>query len=308
MKEEKFDDTAFDKLPDIETYRTNLLKLKSLDLSTYSLEEIHDTVHRHTVFIPNYICPIPSKEFCDYKLYRARFKVDPEKENVYISSTFSYPNNIFCSQNGRANLKRRNVFYCSDSPVAAILESKPLRGDNGCVSIWKPAIDRDVACSVFLSEGLREANKWHQEAKELHSYLKSITPKFKKEKTEHLNLLNEFISSLYIEEKPPYSISSWLANSLLYSQRGIDMLLYPSSITNSFFTNIAIHPNFADTYLRLERVFQFSILNITEKKIEYGIGLVGHPGNMNIDWRQPTELEMKEIVASLNIGIDQNRS
>lgn len=284
------------------------MKLKSLDLSSYTQEEIHKIVHKHTIFIPNYLCPIPNNEFNDYRLYRARFKVDPEKENVYLQSTFSYPNNFFCSENGRANIRRRNVFYCADSPIASILESKPAIGDTGCLSIWKPNIDRKVMCALFLKEGLREANSWHKEANELHDYLKTITPKFKKEKAEHLNHLNQFICQLFVEEKFPYPISSWLSNSLLYSHRGIDMILYPSSLTDSYFSNMAIHPNFADKYLQIERVFQFSINNITDKKLDYGIGLIGIPGSMNIEWREPTEKELIEIVNALNIGIDQNRS
>jgi hypothetical protein len=307
-EENQLDDQAFDKIPDIETFKANLLKLQSLDLSSYSQEEIHKIVHLHTVFIPNYICPIPAEEFSGYKLFRARFKVDPEKENVYLHSTFSYPNNTFCNQNGRANIKRRNVFYCADSAIAAILESKPVTGDTGCLSIWRPTIDREVMCAIFLKEDLREANTWHKDARELHEYLKTITPKFKKEKAEHLNLLNQFICNLFIDEKAPYPISSWLSNNLLYSHRGVDMVLYPSSITNSYFSNIAIHPNFADKYLQLERVFQFSINNIGGQKLDYGIGLIGIPGTMNIEWREPTELEIKEIVETLNIGVDKNRS
>jgi hypothetical protein len=304
-EDERFDNSAFDNLPDLETFRANLQRLRSIDLSSKSQEEIHDIVHRHTVFIPNYILPISEKEFCEYKLYRARFKVDPEKENVYLHSTFSYPNNFFCNQNGRANIKGKNVFYCADSPVAAILESKPNRNDTGCVSIWKPIIDRQVNCAVFLKEKLRVANKWHKYAKDLHDYLKNITPKFKKEKEEHLNVLNEFICNLFIEEKPPYPISSWLANNLLYAHREIDMILYPSSITDSFYSNIAIHPNFADRYLQLDSVFQFSILDINDKMLDYGIGLIGHPGRMNIEWRKPTENEINEIAREMKIGIDQ---
>jgi len=200
----KFDDSAFGTLPDIEAFRANLQKLKSLDLSSSSQEEIHKIVYQHTVFIPNYILPISKSEFCGYKLYRARFNVDPENENVYLESTFSYPNNIFCNQNGRANIKSRNTFYCADSPAAAILESKPNSGDTGCVSLWKSQIDRDVNCAIFLKQDLREANKWHKDAKELHGYLKSRTLTFEKEKAEHLNELNKFICSLFIEEKPPH--------------------------------------------------------------------------------------------------------
>jgi hypothetical protein len=305
MIEDKFDNSVFDQLPDFETFRTNLLKLKSIDLSSYSQDEIHRIVHQHTVFVPSFICLIPATEFGSYKMYRARFKVDPEMENVYLHSTFSYPNNSYCNQNGRANIKRRNVFYCAESAVAAILESKPVRGDTGCLSIWKPVVEREVKCAIFLKENLREANTWHKKAKELHNYLKDITPKFKKEAEEHLNFLNEFICNLFIEEKPPYCISSWLSNNLLYSHRGIDMILYPSSITDSYFTNIAIHPNFADRYLQLEKVFQFSINDINDKKLDYGIGLIGTPGTMNIEWRQPTEIEITEVVAALNIGVDR---
>jgi len=83
------------------------------------------------------------------------------------------------------------------------------------------------------------------------------------------------------------------------------MILYPSSITDSFFTNISIHPNFADRYLQLEKVFQFSILDINNKKMNYQIGLIGIPGRMNIEWRKPTENEINEIVRELGIGIDQ---
>jgi hypothetical protein len=138
----------------------------------------------------------------------------------------------------------------------------------------------------------------------LHSYLRSITPKFRKEKAAHLNLLNEFFCSLFSEEKPPYAISSWLSNNLLYSHRGIDMVLYPSSITNSYFTNIAIHPNFSDKHLQLEKVIQFKVNDINDKKMDYGIGLIGMPGTMNIEWREPTEKEIMEIVSAFNIGID----
>ncbi len=148
-EENKFEDSVFEQIPDIETFKSNLFKLKSLDLSSRSQEEIQHVVHEHTIFVPNFISLIAPQEFCDYKLYRARFKVDPEKENVYLHSTFSYPNNVFCNQKSRANIERRNVFYCADSAAAAILESKPASGDTGCLSIWKPTIDRKVQCAVF---------------------------------------------------------------------------------------------------------------------------------------------------------------
>jgi len=301
---EQFNDSDFDNLPEINLYREKLDKLKSLDLSSLSQKEIHRIVHEHTVFIPNFICLIPPKEFSSYKLYRARFKIDPEKENVYLHSTFSYPNNVFCRENGRANISRRNVFYCADSPLAALLESKPKKGDFGCISEWRPIINRKVSAAIFLNENLRDANKWNKDAKELHGYLRSITPKFQKEKAAHLDLLNEFMCDLFIEEKPPYSISSWISNSLLYSNRGIDMILYPSSITNSYFTNIAIHPNFADKHLELEKVFQFTVNGISDNKMDYDIGLIGFPGTMNIEWRRPTDAEIEEIISSVKIGID----
>ena len=300
---EKFDASVFDTIPDAKIFRENLSKLKAIDLSLCTQEEIHQIVHKHTVFLPNYRCHIPKIEFNNFKLYRARFKIDSAQENIYLQSTFSYPNTAFCKENGRANLKGRNVFYCSDSPIAAILESKPIKGDMGCISIWRPNINRQVICAPFLKEDLRKQNKLHEDAKELHTYLKTITPRFKKDKAEQLDILNQFICNLYIEEGPPYSITSWLSNILLYSHESIDMLLYPSSITNSFYTNMAIHPNFADKHLILDKVFQFSINNKTDKKLDYGIGHIGLPGRMNIQWREPTGNELTEIVEALKIGI-----
>ncbi len=67
---------------------------------------------------------------------------------------------------------------------------------------------------------------------------------------------------------------------------------------------MAIHPNFVDKYLRLEKVFQFKILNVTEKKMNYAIGLIGQVGRMNIEWREPTETEIRDITRTLNKEID----
>jgi hypothetical protein len=116
---------------------------------------------------------------------------------------------------------------------------------------------------------LRKANLWHEHSKELHEQLKGTSPIFTSEKTDHLNYLNQFVSNLFIEEKAPYTISSWLSNNLLYSYGEVDMILYPSSLTDSYFTNFAIHPNFSDRYLQLKCVFQFSVNDITSKKLDY---------------------------------------
>ncbi len=42
--------------------------------------------------------------------------------------------------------------------------------------------------------------------------------------------------------------------------------------------------------------------NITDHKRDYGVGLIGIPGTMNIEWRQPTEPELEEIVQAMSIS------
>jgi hypothetical protein len=293
---------VFHDLPDINTYRENLNKLRHTDLSTATADQIHEAFFKHALFSPTYISVFNQDEFT-MPIYRVRLNVDAGKENVYLNSTFSYPNGYFCRNNGRANIKGRSVFYCSDYAVAALLESKPKNGDSGCLSIWKVKADREVKAAVFLPERLRKTNNWYEHAEALHKFLKSQSPLFTEMKEEQVNLLNEFVCNQFIYEKEPYPITSWLSDRILYNTSPTDLIIYPSVITNSHFCNMAVHPNFVDAHLRLERLIQFKVDSIKDSKLNYTLGLVGEATNTNILWRQPDEKDLQQFAGIINEGI-----
>jgi hypothetical protein len=113
-----------------------------------------------------------------------------------------------------------------------------------------------------------------------------------------------FVCTQFVSEKFPYSITSWLSDDLLYSHLKNDLILYPSVITNSHFCNLAIHPNFVDKYLTLEKVIQVGIEELSNQ-ITYSFGLFGTPGRMNINWEKPTEEQEKEFRKIITEGIQK---
>lgn len=305
MKEDnELDLSPFDKIPDVDTFRKGLDELRKLDLSKASRKEIEATFFKYAFLKPIYIMMVPPDEFNANTFYRVRTKIDTKRENVYLNGTFNYPPSFVCGSNGRANLAHRPVFYCSDYAIAAILEIKPKVGDVLCVSSWKPKVDREVQFAIFLPEDLKPSNKYRTDAEGLHKKLRGETPSFKKDKEEQLNMLNEFVCLQFVVEKPPYPITSWLSDELLYAHMKNDLVLYPSVVTDSRFCNLAIHPNFVDRYLTLEKVAQIIITELSDV-ISYSVGLMGIPDRMNIRWDKPTEEQIQVFRNTIDEGIQK---
>lgn len=280
------EDYSFHKFPPVDEYKERLNALKTFDFSLKTQGEIHRIFFEHSVMLPLFVSPLSAEEFGQRDLYRVRLNVNPSLENILLNTTFSYPPPNFCRVNGRANLKGKSVFYCSDSGLTAIYESKPKPGDTVVLSIWKVKADREVKAALFLPENIKNENHWSAEAKDLHNYLKNQIRFLNSEKDEQINLLNAFVCDRFVEESNPYALTSWLSDYALYRDFEIDLIVYPSFITGSVFCNLAIHPNFIDRFVRLEKLFQFKIESISIQTIDYALGLVGTPGPTNIIWKE----------------------
>lgn len=289
----------FNELPDLSRYIDDLDRLSRLDLKDSNLREIEREFFKYARFQPQSYGQMAAEDLNKLKLFRVRLNVDPENENVYLHSTFSYPPAAFCSDNGRANIKKRSVFYGSESADTAILESKPKPGDSGVLSIWRPIVDREIRYSIFMSNKTDKENIFFKLANELKEYQMQQTLKFSACKFEHLNYLNEFISGLLESAIPPYALSSWICDRIMYNTMPVDCIIYSSSF-NSRFSNLALHPNFVDQHLRLDRVIQFVVYENSAYGLYYQLGLTGIPSWGNMEWRKLREEELKDLSEIMN--------
>jgi hypothetical protein len=106
-------------------------------------------------------------------------------------------------------------------------------------------------------------------------------------------MLIEFTSEIFSKETFPYSITSWIANSLMYEDDAIDFIVYPSFATQNMNCNIAIHPNFVDKYLKLSKIYKYIISESNKGYVKINLKNVGKIINTNILWNEPTEEDIK---------------
>jgi hypothetical protein len=285
-------DHELEQFPDVVTYINSLKKLQNLDLSSASLYEIKKAVLEHALFIRHIYGTYKPENFNRLTFYRARLNVKKETDDLELLRTYSYPSPCYCTSNGRANLKGKSVFYCSNQPLTAIKESKPKSGEIGYLSVWKGNTTRNLKIGVCLPPNIKNENEWHGMAKEAHNASKDFSSTYDKDKSRHLLALTNFIAEQFVLETPPYPITSWLSDEMLYGEQWKDFIIYPSVTNESYSCNMAFHPNIADLFLKFEKVIRFRVDECEKDRIAIAIGSVGEINNANIEWRnaKPEEL------------------
>jgi hypothetical protein len=278
-----------DKFPDLPTYEQHLNELENLDLSNFTQDQIHTTFFDRAILLPNQGISIPNNESNNRFVYRVRLNINEDKEDLNLIRTFSYPDPSFCKENGRANLRYKSVFYCADIPLTAFLESRPKNNDIGFMGKWQLKCHRDLTYIAFFPSDLSKKNYWYQTAIKAQQNMILEIKKIKSNKNHQLEYLFNFISKLYADEQPPYSISSWIANKMLYDYYGIDFLVYPSFRLNSDSCNLAFHPNFIDKFFQLVSVIKFRITDFKDNSATYDVISIGKPNLTNIEWNLPED-------------------
>lgn len=276
----------------IDEYKLKLQHLKNQNFTNATKEELNKALFDNLFLIPSLVGTYNQEKFNNFNFYRVRLNIDTNLEDLNLIKTYSYPLPQFCSKNGRANLKNKSVFYCSNSSLTSILESKPKVGDIGYLSLWKGNTNRQMKSGVLLPQSLTTENEWYVLAKDIYSYAEE---EIKKQATSNWEYCYEglkFIADLFINEKEPYPITSWISNELLYGSAWKDFIIYPSFVSKTNTTNIAFHPNVADSHLHFEKVIRFKILNINDDKFSLSTGRVGELHQNNIKWRTATEEEL----------------
>jgi hypothetical protein len=268
-----------------------------LDLKHKNSQEIDKIYSDYFPLMPQIWFGQRIERFNKHIFYRVRKNINENEEAINLINTYSYPNSKLCDKNGRANIKGRSVFYCSDNAITAILESQLETGDVGYLSIWKPEAIREIRIQFCLPHTLRSDNKWNEVRKDIHPLINDQIFKNYKEKQKHYVALINYLFFKFSNEKYPYVLSSWLADKYLYGENWIDIILYPSVAGRTKECNMAIHPNTVDKNIRFEKVIKFRVLEVNFDNIKYSPISVGELVNQNIKWRDanPNEKDFSTL-------------
>lgn len=290
-KDEISDKDFFD-YSDIATFRAKLTELKNYDFTGADRKQIGDTIFSYLTVVPSLVANYAPEKFNRFLLYRVRANVDQEKEDRRLIKTYSYPMPQYCNMNGRANLKHTSVFYATNSALTALIESRPKLGEIGYLSIWKGSTDRDMKAGVLLPRNLTNENAWNVLAKDIYAYADMRYDELRMHNSNFFNEALDFIAHRFLYETQPYSITSWIANSLLYGKACKDFLIYPSVANQAFTSNFAIHPYVADRYLQFVKVIRIKVIEMHGDNFSISTGLVGELKTNNLVWRKATAAEL----------------
>ena len=280
--------------PEFSTYISELNILKNYDFENHTVREIYDIFYDYARILPANIGWFSPEKFNSHRFYRVRKNIDRENEDISIAQTYSFPPSNYCLENGRANLKGRTVFYCSDNPIGAIIESKLKAGDEGYLTIWRGVATRRIKIGQLLPYDLPKENFWSLMAKDCFDYFHKDLPNETKNKFKHFVELYKFIAEKFNTEHKPYHLSSMISEELLYGQLWRDFLIYPSKLSDNKLCNMAFHPNSVNENLRFEKVIEFKVENFENDILEYKLGKkVGVIENNQIIWRKRTLEETK---------------
>jgi hypothetical protein len=199
---------------------------------------------------------VPNK---DYEFWRVRSGIDSNNENIQTLKPFKAPDpKLFQVKMDRANRPNFPVFYCSEKPQTAILESKFETNTYHTIFLSKWKIKQNVKFSalpfsLYHSENINGISTH----KLLIDYLKIGLRNYGVENhINHIKLYNTFVDAFLDENN--YQLSSWLAHEVLYNSQGFDCISYPSIQTNKWSTNFAFLPHFQESNMELEIIYQIN--------------------------------------------------
>ncbi|MBN7815132.1 RES domain-containing protein [Algoriphagus pacificus] len=293
-KETKTYDEDLSLFPDLQQYKRQLQQLRELTPDNTPFDKLYDKYFDLAVILPQITAMQTAENFNQHRFFRVRLNINEDTEDTRIIQTHSYPPGYVCKENGRANLKGRSVFYCSNDPTCALLESKPKVGDIAHISIWRGAATRDIKIALCLPFNLTDFNSFQVMANEAWAFAKKHYTDEARDKFEHFIELNKFIADRFVQERIPYFLTSWFADQILFhNDHWRDYILYPSVESNKKYCNMAFHPNTVTRFMTLEKVIRVKIVKVENKDVEFTMGRVGEIEKTNLKWRKATDIEDK---------------
>ncbi len=292
-----------DAIPGLDVYKKKIESFFKIDLTAMSQEQISKAFIDTVGVLPHMATRINPALLNNQQFYRVRkISASKKKPDLNLVRSFSYPDPHLIDKNGRANIKDTTVFYCSDRFNTAVLEVCPEPGDTLYVSFWNMDCDRDIVYKGYLPlKSMKDRSRLYELAlKDFNHYQQMLIDHKVDHKMEQLVYIYDVITEVFTMGKEPYNFSSYLAHSMMYNYFGIDFLLYPSRQTQFTGNNMAIHPNFVDQFMTLERVYTLEIKDVSIKvggdcSMNMSYGKVGHVEKTNIQWL-PFTIEENEII------------
>nr|WP_152556228.1 RES domain-containing protein [Nonlabens ulvanivorans] len=277
----------FEQFESLKMYKENLSELAKTDFTKLTNEEIYNKYYDLALILPTTNSTISSVNFNSLEFHRVRLNVNFKKEDKNLEQTYSNPPTIFCSENGRANLKGTSVFYCSNDPKTAMEETRPNVGDTGVISVWKGKSIRGAKFAHCLNELLPQQNIYNLLAKQSFQFL-SDTSNITDNGKSYLRELILFIAEIFTEEQQPYPLSSMISNELLFSQDlWHDAIVYPSFTQNKLSCNLAFHPNSVNELLELKKIMPFKIIDEKNGQLIFNFNKkIGERKNNTFLWRE----------------------
>lgn len=231
-----------------------------------------------------------------YPIFRAREL--SQVKNEKLIAEFSYPP-LSVSSMGRCNFSGHPVFYASNSPLTAILEAfkeSNFQERKLYLSLWSIIPNKEIFYfESFLRGGLNEQSFYHRFNEGLKDDMQK-TFKGLVNENQVLGMIEylKFVDSQFTNDNS-YSLSASLAHRRLYFPGNItsDIIMYPSVKSNRNEANFAIHPNFVDNNMRLDKVYVVSLNNFDTSTNTFSITFhrYGFVSKNSILWNNNTEDE-----------------
>jgi len=294
---EKADDLTNDlpRFPSLSSYMNGLNELSRMDLSNMNYDSLARLLYERAIIFQQTFGIRPSHIFNQSSFYRVRMNIKDD-EDINLLRTYSYPLPSSCKRNGRANLKGKSVFYCSNHALTSILESKPNAGEIGYLSVWQANTDRDIKYGICLPRDLTSDNEFRFMANDIHKFIDEESFKRAGAKADHFRFFHQYVAERFVNEKEPYFLTSCIANEMLYGDTWRDFIIYPSIANKAYSCNMAFHPNSADTILKFSKVLRFRVESFHNGQISISQGKIGEFINSTIVWRQAKKNELYEIL------------
>lgn len=229
-------------------------------LSDKEREEVTSRLLAALPYLDHLKYKYPDKEF-PCKLYRVRSaKGIGEDESVEQVKTFSYPTPEKC-ETARANKKGCPVFYVADNPGTALKEAGCQRGDIVYVSEWLVKSADKANVFLFFDQPLPPEHSWEKiRSRQAEQFDQSLTdmPEPVKEKWHQLH--KAYCKAFLGDD---YEISSLIGHELLHVDKepDIQMIVYPSTVERDQYCNLAIHPQFADKGVQINKIWKLKVMD-----------------------------------------------
>ncbi len=263
-------------------------------------KRLHELFTKKLGIFPQIVMPVNSDEF-PFKFYRIRKKI--KNMNPGLISEYSYPPNHIIKTTQRANIPYHPVFYCSDNPKTAILETIQDEKSHNQESIfylseWEFNAGIELKVSPFLFGNIHESSPYKIMTNQGYDNLEKMLEGYPNDEINGFKEILTFLSHMFVFENS-YAISSFIAHSYLYANHNYrtDIFIYPSYQSDRKNVNFAIHPNVVMEKLKLSKVYKLRVESIDKIKetCTINISQIGRNENSILYWNGVTSKDRDEI-------------